>query len=127
MKFNFFQKFTENFSLYAASFILFLTQLGVWCSNAPVSTVIVNCVPLSIRSRTVGLSILLIHLLGDASSPFIIGAISDSTGSIVLAVIIIPVALAISGFIWTVGWRVLPEVVEKIKPGEENDRGSLIE
>ena len=60
------------------------------------------------RARAFAVSILSIHILGDVISPPIIGAISDATGSLRLAVGIVPIAIAVSCAIWMIGWRTLP-------------------
>jgi hypothetical protein len=61
-----------------------------------------------LRTRAFGLSILSIHLLGDAASPLIVGAISDSTGDLAAALGLVPAFVAIGCVIWLVGWRALP-------------------
>lgn len=86
------------------------TQLFLWAYNAPINAVIVNSVAPGLRARAVGLSILSIHLLGDAISPFLIGVVSDATGSLETAMIMIPIAVGVGAAIWLVGWRTLPEV-----------------
>ncbi len=86
------------------------TQLFLWAYNAPINAVIVNSVPPGLRARAVGLSILSIHLLGDAISPFLIGVVSDVTGSLETAMIMIPIAVGVGAAIWLVGWRTLPDV-----------------
>jgi hypothetical protein len=43
-------------------------------------------VPFTIRARAFAFSILLIHLLGDAISPLMIGGIADATGNIDIVV-----------------------------------------
>lgn len=84
-------------------------QVFVWAYNAPVNALLVNSVEPSLRARAFGISILCIHALGDAVSPPIIGSISDRTGSLIGALVIVPVTLAIGGLIWIVGWRRLAE------------------
>lgn len=84
-------------------------QVFVWAYNAPVNALLVNSVEPSLRARAFGISILCIHALGDAVSPPIIGSISDRTGSLVGALIIVPVTLALGGLIWIFGWRRLAE------------------
>jgi len=70
-----------------------------------VNSAIVNVVPPEIRATAVAVSIFAIHVLGDVPSPSLIGAISDAT-SLERAVLIIPVALLVSGVIWTyAAWR----------------------
>lgn len=85
-------------SIIAAEVLLFV-------STGPINSAIVNAVAPEIRATAVALSILSIHIFGDVPSPTILGAISDRT-SLAEAVLIIPVAVLISGLIWTYGaWR----------------------
>ena len=89
---------------------LVATQLFLWAYNAPVNALIVNSVPPGMRARAVGLSILSIHLLGDAVSPLLIGVVSDVTGSLETAMVMVPVAAGVGALIWLWGWRTLPDV-----------------
>ncbi len=77
--------------------------------NAPVNAMIVNSVDVGLRTRAFGLSILSIHLLGDAASPKIVGKISDATGSLETALVIVPIFIVLGGLVWAWGWRALPE------------------
>ena len=78
---------------FVAEFLLFL-------STGPVNVVTVNVVPVGIRAMAMAVSIFTIHLLGDAISPPIIGWLADRNG-LATAVLIVPVAVAISGLLWT--------------------------
>jgi hypothetical protein len=49
----------------------------------------------------VALSVFTIHLLGDATSPYLIGAVSDAS-SLAQALKIVPAAIVIAGVLW--GW-----------------------
>ena len=77
-----------------------LAQLLLFSSTGPVNSAIVNEVAPEIRATAVAVSIFTIHILGDVPSPTMIGAISDAT-SLAKAVLIIPVALLMSGVVWT--------------------------
>ncbi|PYO37816.1 MAG: MFS transporter, partial [Gemmatimonadetes bacterium] len=77
-----------------------LAQLLLFASTGPVNSAIVNVVAPEIRATAVAASIFTIHILGDVPSPTLIGAISDAT-SLTKAVLIIPVALLVSGAVWT--------------------------
>ena len=77
--------------------------------NAPVNALIVNSVDAGLRTRAVGLSILSIHLLGDAASPAIVGALLDATGDLAFALALAPIFIGVGAAVWFVGWRVLPE------------------
>jgi MFS transporter, Spinster family, sphingosine-1-phosphate transporter len=84
-------------------------QFFLWFYNGPINTIIANSVASNLVARAFGISILCIHLFGDAVSPPIIGAISDRTGSLPMGVSVVPVTLAIGAAIWFWGWRRLPE------------------
>ena len=88
---------------------ILLAQFFLWFYNGPINTVLVNSVTANIRARAFSLSILSIHILGDAISPPIIGVISDTTGRLPLGMVLIPITVALGGLIWGVGWRTLPE------------------
>ena len=84
-------------------------QVCLWFYNGPVNTLLVSSVSVAIRARAFSLSILAIHVLGDVVSPPLIGAISDATGDLKRAVLVVPVALGVAAVIWLLGWRWLPE------------------
>jgi hypothetical protein len=87
---------------------MFGAQLFLWFYNGPINTMIANAVGASVRARAFALSILSIHILGDAISPPIIGVISDTTGNLVAGVVLVPVFMALGALIWAAGWRRLP-------------------
>lgn len=80
-------------AFFAAEFFLFL-------STGPINVVIVNSVSAAMRATAVAVSIFVIHLLGDAISPWMIGAVADLVG-LARAVLIVPAAIALSGILWT--------------------------
>ena len=78
--------------------------------NAPINALIVNSVDAGLRTRAFGLSILSIHLLGDAASPTIVGKIRDVTdGNLALALSLAPIFIVVGFVIWVIGWRTIPE------------------
>lgn len=91
-----------------------VSQVFLWAYNSPINALLVNSVDPGMRARAFGLSILCIHLLGDALSPPIIGRISEVTGSLSTALILVPITIAAGCAVWIVGWRVLPDT--KIDP-----------
>ncbi len=84
-------------------------QLFLWAYNSPINALLVNSVEPGLRARAFGLSILCIHLFGDVLSPPLIGMVSDATGSLERALIMVPIAIATGGLVWIIGWRTLPE------------------
>jgi len=80
-------------------------ELLLFVSTGPINSVIVNVVAPEMRATAVAVSIFTIHVLGDVPSPALLGFLSDRT-SLAQAVLIIPVAVLVSGLIWTYGaWR----------------------
>lgn len=58
---------------------LALAEFFIFLGNGPLNAAIVNSVSASIRATAIALELFLIHALGDAPSPRIIGAVSDHT------------------------------------------------
>src|SRR5437016_3106680 len=83
----------------------FLAEFLLFLSTGPVNVMIVSVVPPAARARSMAVSIFTIHLFGDAISPPIIGWLADTHG-LARAGLIVPVAIAISGFVWTATARI---------------------
>lgn len=82
-----------------------ICQLLLFATTGPINSVIVNVVRPEMRATAVAGSIFAIHLLGDVPSPWLLGAISD-TSSLGRAVMIVPVAVLVAGVVWTFeAWR----------------------
>jgi MFS transporter, Spinster family, sphingosine-1-phosphate transporter len=88
--------------------MLFVAQFFLWFYNGPIIAIIANCVPSTVRARAFALSILTIHLLGDAISPTIVGAASDRMG-LQRAIQLVPIAMGVGALVWLYAWRRLPE------------------
>ena len=84
----------------------FLAEFLLFLSTGPINVMIVSVVPADARARAMAVSIFTIHLFGDAISPPIIGWLADTHG-LARAVLIVPVAIAISGFVWTATPRIV--------------------
>lgn len=84
---------------------IFVAQFFMWFYNGPINAIIVNAVPFELRARAVGLSILMIHMFGDAISPVIVGRISETTGNLGAGMVMIPVMMLVGALIWAYGWR----------------------
>lgn len=80
-----------------------ICELLLFMSTGPINSAVVDVVPVNMRATAVALSILAIHVLGDVPSPPLIGAISDASSDLELAMTVIPVAILISGAIWVFG------------------------
>jgi MFS transporter, Spinster family, sphingosine-1-phosphate transporter len=74
-------------------------QLCLFLSTGPINAAIINLVSATERATAIALSVFAIHILGDALSPPLIGALSDQF-SLAQAVKIVPIAVVIGGCIW---------------------------
>ena len=84
-------------------------QVFLWAYNAPVNALLVNCFDAGMRARAFSVSILAIHILGDVASPPLIGFVNDQVHSLPTSLIMVPVAVALGGVVWMIGWRTLPD------------------
>jgi MFS family permease len=92
----------------AAIFGLILAaQTLMFFYNGPINSVLVNCVPSALRARAFAFSILCIHILGDAISPYLVGLISDVTGNLMVAISVVPVTMMGGALVWVYAWRTL--------------------
>jgi len=79
---------------------IIIAEILVFASTGPINSAIVNLVSPTERASAVALSIFMMHILGDVPSPPLIGYLSDLHG-LAKAFLIVPVAILISGVIWT--------------------------
>ena len=88
----------SEIDLAAAMFLLFLP-------TGPINTLIVESVPVMLRSSAMALSIFVIHLFGDLWSPLIVGKLADAS-SLQRAVLILPAVLVVAAVFWgMLAWR----------------------
>jgi MFS family permease len=77
-----------------------IAEVLIFMSTGPVNSAIVNAVSPLERATAVGLSVFVMHFLGDIPSPPLIGAISDAS-SLAQGILIVPVAILAAGLIWS--------------------------
>eukprot|EP01100_Stratorugosa_tubuloviscum_P008267 TRINITY_DN3445_c0_g2_i1.p1 TRINITY_DN3445_c0_g2~~TRINITY_DN3445_c0_g2_i1.p1 ORF type:complete len:132 (-),score=36.83 TRINITY_DN3445_c0_g2_i1:39-434(-) len=87
------------------------TQFFFWMQTGPINTLLTNSVPAIIRARAVSINVLILHTLGDALSPIVIGLISGTTGSLRYGISIIPIATSLAAIVVIVGWLVIDEAL----------------
>lgn len=90
-----------------------MAQLLMFLSTGPINACIVNLVQPNQRASAVALEVFAIHLLGDATSPYLIGAVSDAS-SLAQALKIVPAAIIIAGVLW--GWAAREQRAFKSAP-----------
>lgn len=83
-----------------------LAILLIFVATGPVGTLLLEVVPPGLRCTSVALSIFLIHALGDAWTPSIVGRVSDGTGSLRQALYLLPLLLAAGGCCWLAQARI---------------------
>jgi MFS family permease len=93
---------------------IFAAVFFILIGTGPTNAALVNSVRASIRSTALAVNVFIIHLLGDAFSPTLIGKLSDKTGSLQTAFWVAFAAAAISGVILIYGARFAP----RFKPEE---------
>ena len=86
-----------------------LAEFFLFLNTGPLNTAIVNSIGASVRSTAIAVNLFVIHSLGDASSPTIIGWISDrSTLPVGMGVTLI--SLVLSALVLTFGSRFAPRL-----------------
>ncbi|HMP02114.1 MAG TPA: MFS transporter [Gemmatales bacterium] len=83
---------------------VFLAVFCLFFNTGPMNAVLANVVPPSLRATAVALNILVIHALGDAISPYIIGFVADKS-TLRLGFVVVSVMILASGVIWLIGAR----------------------
>ena len=97
---------------------IFAAVFFILIGTGPSNGALVNSVSASIRSTALAVNVFVIHLLGDAFSPTLIGSISDKTGSLQKAFWVAFIAAAISGVVLLYGARFAPRFkMNKAQPG----------
>ena len=87
---------------------MFVAVFFVLVGTGPTNAALVNSVSASIRSTALAVNVFVIHLLGDAFSPTLIGRISDRTGSLQVAFWVAFAAAGLSGVILLYGAKYAP-------------------
>ena len=88
----------------AAPGFIFVAELFLFLNTGPLNAIIVNVTRPEVRARAFALNIFLIHLLGDAISPAILGAFSDVAG-LRTGLLLAPAMLAVAGALCLAGTR----------------------
>ncbi len=94
------------------------TLFCLFLNYGPLNAAMVNVLPGNARARGVGLHTTTIHLFGDASSPFLIGAASDAIG-LRIPVLVTGLMVGLSGIILIVGRHALVRDLAAADKGQE--------
>src|SRR5215813_12460002 len=118
---------SHNKTVYLISIFLGITL--VFIGNGPVNAVLVNLVPANLRTTALGLVVVIIHVLGDGISLWLVGSISTAltrmkdalpdliitlgnvfnidphTQTLSVALLLMPVAMVVSGVLYGIGLK----------------------
>lgn len=90
---------------------VFLAEFFLFFNTGPTNTILANVTHPSMRATAFALNILVIHTLGDAISPPVVGAIADRT-SLAHGFVVVSMFLLIGGLVWLWGARYLQRDTE---------------
>jgi MFS family permease len=111
-------------SLHTLTAFLIIFAIAIVCLSlclGPIQAILQDITPPDIRSTAIGLALLLGHLLGDASSPVIVGMISQSSHSLDFALrITAPTCLLLAGLICLIGIKTVAKDMQAV----HNERSS---
>jgi predicted MFS family arabinose efflux permease len=82
---------------------VFLTIFFLFFNTGPLNAAIISVVPPKMRVTAMAINILVIHLLGDAISPLLIGRISDKTESLTIGMLFGCITIPIGALILFAG------------------------
>ena len=85
---------------------MFLAVFGLFFNTGPANTILANVTRSAIRATAFAINILAIHLLGDAISPPIVGAIRDES-DLHTAFLVVSFLIPLAGLLWVAGARYL--------------------
>jgi hypothetical protein len=72
-------------------------------NTGPTNTITANVIPPALRARGFAIAILVMHLLGDALSPTLLGAIAGKNDRFDLAFLVVAAMVLLGGLVWLCG------------------------
>jgi MFS transporter, Spinster family, sphingosine-1-phosphate transporter len=96
---------------------LFVTVFFLFINTGPANTILANVTRHRIRASAFAVNILIIHLLGDAISPPLIGLIADLS-SLGTALLCVSVFIVAAGVLWNLGARYLDAETRRVSAAE---------
>jgi MFS family permease len=96
--------------IFAAVFLLFM-------NTGPTNTILANVTPSALRPAAFALNILIIHALGDAISPWVLGFVADRS-SLERAMELIAAFILVAGLVWVWGARHLDADTRRVSEAE---------
>jgi hypothetical protein len=91
---------------------MFVTLVLLFINIGPLNAAMANVLPAELRARGFAVSTMALHLLGDALSPFLIGAASDRVG-LMIPVLVTGCLLPLAGLVLLWGRASLARDLER--------------
>jgi MFS family permease len=101
----------------AAWVMVFFAIFFLFMNTGPSNTALANVTPASMRATAFAMNILVIHLFGDALSPWLIGWIKDH-GTWNAGFFTVSTVMLVAGVVWLVSSRELARDTEAVEGGE---------
>ena len=96
---------------------VFVAVFFLFINTGPANTILANVTSSAIRSSAFAVNILVIHALGDAISPPLIGLVADLS-SLGTALLIVSFLILLGGILWVWGGRYLDEDTRRVTAAE---------
>jgi len=87
--------------------LMFIAIFFLFFNTGPSNTALANVTHPSVRATAFALNILIIHALGDAIAPPLIGAVADRT-NMTVAFLVVSATMLVAGILWLWGAKFLP-------------------
>lgn len=91
----------------AAWVLMFIAIFFLFFNTGPSNTALANVTMPSVRATAFALNIFVIHALGDALAPPLIGAVADRT-NMNIAFLVVSATMLLAGILWLAGIKYLP-------------------
>jgi MFS family permease len=102
--------------------LVFLAVFFLFFNTGPANAALANVIPSATRSTAFALNIFIIHLLGDAISPPLIGWIADQT-TMNFAFLVVSAMMVVAAAFWLMGARYLGQDTAAVVALEEGGGG----
>jgi hypothetical protein len=92
---------------------MFIAVFFLFFNTGPANTALANVTHPSVRATAFALNILIIHALGDAIAPPLIGAVADWT-NMNIAFLVVTGMMLVAGLLWLIGMKYLASDTQAI-------------
>ncbi len=98
--------------------MMFIAVFFLFFNTGPSNTALANVTHPSVRATAFALNILIIHALGDAAAPPLIGAVADRTNMNV-AFLVVSAMMLVAGVLWLWGAKFLPSDTDAVEAAQK--------